>query len=249
MSHVAVRIVRPPGTLRLSLGSSPVRTTPVELQARLLRGANDVTVEAVFAWRLSWRGTYRTYRVHVGDGATVTVPFTVGGHLLTVDALYEGQRYRASVPTVITGTNPSRGEVANKIGADDVLKAICWAESTWRQFDRGGIPLRNPDSSARGIAQIIERYWADSNVIRHNDYARMAWQWDYSIEAARDILVQYSRRVSEDKPAAVGADQLGWLFAAYHRGPTVLDRDAIPKSAKDYVTKILALMGEKPWEE
>lgn len=248
MSDVSLEIVSPRKVLRAVLEASPVQTAPIKLEAALFNGVTDVTHEANFVWQLSWTGTYRTHSTRVAVRPTASVALPVGADRLTVEARYEGRRHRASVPARVKGTNPTREQIASAIGQDEVLKALCWAESTWRQFDRHGAPLKNKGSSSRGIAQIMEYYWTSSDKIRHNDYAKIAWQWDYCVEAAREILVHYTRFVRMKKPTATGTEQLGWLFATYHDGPKAVLSETTPTGVA-YAKRILEYMATKPWEE
>lgn len=248
MSNVSLVIASPKRTLRLVLGSGPIKTPPVQLQAFLFDGEDDVSSEAAISWHVSWKGSYRTYSAKLSTGASVVTELTTGGDRLTAVAVYRGARHRASVRLVVHGTNPNREQVSQALDGDDVLKAICWQESTWRQFSESGALLKNKGSTARGISQIMEYFWAGSKDIAHNDYVRIAWQWDYALQAARDILALYRKRVLKKFPAIGEQRVLDWTIAIYHDGPKRLGTSKDP-STDDCVVDIRNLMAERPWEE
>ena len=245
MPNVNLFIASPKDTLRAVLADQPVRSDPVQLRAFLFDGEDDVSSETVFTWRVSWKGSYRTYSAPVGTSSSLTVSLTLGGDRLSVVALRNGIRYREYAKMSITGTNPTMEQVNRALGKDEVLKAMLWQESTWRQF-KSGKPLKNKGSTARGIGQVIEIYWAGGS-IAHNDYFRIAWQWDYCIEAARDIFVQYQTLVRRAFPGASRRQVTDWTIYIYHEGPVHL-KDSVDPSLNEYVKKTHQLMIEKPWE-
>lgn len=134
------------------------------------------------------------------------------------------------------------------LGDNNVLKAMLWQESTWRQFSKSGKPLKNTGSSARGVGQIMEYFWADSEKISHSDYLRMAWQWDYNLKAVLEIFKYYQSLVRKAHPGVSLEKLTDWTIYIYHRGPEHL-KDQIDPATYDYVAKTRRLMVEKPWEE
>jgi hypothetical protein len=230
------------------LDSQPIATDRIQFRAFLFDGEDDVTDEAAFVWRISWRGSYRTYAMTIGKSAALAAHLTLGGDHLSVIARRAGIRYRAYADMKVTGINPTRDQVSETIGNNDVLKAILWRESTWRQFDKSGKPLKNKGSTARGVGQVIERYWANNAAIAHHDYFRIAWQWDYSVQAARDIFNYCRQRVIKNFPDAGPTEVTSRTILAYRDGTSKMTAVQNP-DANDYVLKIRTLMTEKPWEE
>ena len=247
MSNVSLVIASPRPALRAALGNQPIATTPIQFRAFLFDEEEDVTDEASFTWRISWRGSYRTYSVKIGESASLAASLTLGGDHLAVVATRDGVRYRAYTDVKVTGTNPTRDQVAQAIGNNDALKAILWQESTWRQFNKSGKPLKNKGSTARGIGQLMESYWANSTTIAHNDYFRIAWQWEYCLQAARDIFNHYRQLVIKAFPEARQKEITGRTILAYHDGPRHLQNVVDPET-DEYVQSIRSLMAEKPWE-
>lgn len=148
----------------------------------------------------------------------------------------------------VRGTNPTYEQVDSALGDNNVLKAMLWQESTWRQFSKSGKPLKNSGSSARGVGQIMEYFWADSDKIAHRDYLRMAWQWDYNLKAVLEIFEYYQSLVRKAHPEASLEKLTDWTIYIYHRGPEHL-KDQVDPASYDYVAKTRRLMVEKPWEE
>jgi hypothetical protein len=251
---VTFKIFEPsPGTT-LSLAASPVRTRPVALLAMIFAGEEDVTSQARVTWRLSWRGTYRTYSIPVAVGAAATVAFETGGGVLRATAVYRRRHYHATVRLRITGTNPSKEQVAERLGNDVVFRALCWCESRWRQFDDAGLPLqprakqgRAQRPSARGVGQVLERWWAGNPAIDHNDYPRIAWQWDYCIDAARDILRYCEKKARKKYPQEDELKIWNLALKAYKVGESTLSTNEDPADFP-YVKSIRHLIADRPWE-
>lgn len=248
MSDISLLVAAPSSTLRVTLGNEPVASSPVQLRAFLFDGEDDISVQAKFTWRVSWKGSYDTDSTQLGSSSSLTLQLTVGGDRLLVAAVHRGVRYRKYVDLVVKGTNPTHEQVDAALASNVVLKAMLWQESTWRQFDKRGKPLKNKGSTARGIGQIIEKYWAGNTAISHNDYFRVAWQWDYGLRAALDIFKYYQTLVRKAHPGLEGEKLQDWTLYTYHRGPEHL-ADQVDPGTDDYVIKIRRLMIDKPWEE
>ncbi len=254
MTSVTLRVPQPQENQRILLGAWPIESEPVALRALLFNGQDDVTRHATFTWKLSWKATYRTYVRTIAFGATANVKFVTGGGLLRVFALYDGQTHQGSVRVDIVGQNPTLTQVAKKIGPDDLLRAICWRESTdWRQFNSHGKPLqprigKRRFGSARGVAQVKEIPWGGSEEIEHNDYPRIAWQWDYCIDTARDILTYTTRKARKKFPAETDPRFTDRVVKAYHLGEGSFNTAEDPTKF-DYVVAVRKFMAQKPWEK
>lgn len=253
MKSMTLRIAQPAPNQTIELKAWPIQSEPVTLRAFLFDGEIDISREARFTWRLSWKATYGTFVRTVAAGATASVRFETGGGLLRVFAVHGGQTHQASVPVKFVGQQPSVKQVAQKIGPDQVLRALCWRESTgWRQFDSQGRPLRprigkSRFGSARGIAQIKEIPWGGSNEIAHNDYPRIAWRWDYCIDAARDIVDYLKRKARKKFPTEADPRFTDRVLKAFHLGEGSFNTAENP-SKFEYVVAIRAFMAQRPWE-
>jgi hypothetical protein len=251
MGSVTLKLLQPAEGTVVTLGAWPVRSEPVQLRAFLFDGEEDVSRRATFKWVLSWHGTYYTYTRVLATKPAASVRFDTGGDLLWVTASYKGTRHRANVRIRVLGENPSRGQVAKKIGPNDLLRALCWQESReWRQFDPGGTPLRPRRGrlvgSARGIAQILEKTWGRTTEIEKNDYARIAWQWDYCVDAARDILRYLAKKAQKRFPHEGENAIANRVVKAYHLGEGSFNSSEDPADF-DYVKSVRRFMLDKPW--
>lgn len=248
MSDISVVVASPKFTLKAVLENQPVASAPVQLRAFLFDGENDISSEASFTWHVSWGGSYSTYSMQVGNSSSLTIRLTVGGDRLLVAATHKKIRYRKYIRMGVKGTNPTYKQVDSALGDNNVLKAMLWQESTWRQFNKSGKPLKNKGSSARGVGQIMEYFWADSDKISHHDYLRIAWQWDYNLKAVLEIFKYYQSLVRKAHPGVTLEKLTDWTIYIYHRGPEHL-KDQVDPATYDYVAKTRRLMVEKPWEE
>lgn len=246
-------VVQPEEGAVIRLKALPGRSDPVALRAYLSDGDRDVTADAHFNWVLSWHGTYHTYLRLLAKSPATSVEFETGGELLRVFASYGGGNYEGRVRISVVGDNPSRRQVATKIEPDHVLGALSWLESgqTWHHFDHAGSPVQprigRKLGSARGIAQVLERWWARTTEIEHNDYPRTAWQWDYCLDAARDILCYLERKARKRFPTADAIRIQSYVLKAYNLGEgcfrVAADPDKFP-----YVALLRKSMAERPRE-
>lgn len=251
-SSVTLKLLEPRAGAVFPLGSVPVQTEPVLLRAVLREGKKDVSGSASFNWTLSWGATKkRAYPQQVATVPETSVRFDSGGGLLQVFALYDGHRYQDSVRIRITGKNPTFKQVAEKMGADGVLQALCWVESSWRQFDKKGDPLKSSVYSyIMGIGQINHGTWADNPAISHNDFRRVAWQWDYGLETTRDILAYLNGKARHAFPNADESSLLNQVLRGYNINEAAFRSRRDPAKLA-YVSKIRRIMQmtKKPWEK
>ena len=172
---------------------------------------------------------------------------------MRVFATYKGQDYHGSVPISVAGENPTREQVAAKIGPDDRLAAICWLESerTWRQFNAKGKPaqdvLPSGVSSSRGIARVQEYTWARTTEIEHNDYPRCAWQWDYCIDTASEILCYLEKQAPRRIRRLDFNTFQNHIIKAYTLGESCFKTKEDPGKFA-YVRRVRGFMSNKPWE-
>lgn len=111
MSGISLVVAAPKATLRAVLANQPVASGPVQLRAFLFDGEDDISSEASFTWAVSWRGSYSTYSLQVGNSSSITVRLTVGGDRLLVVATHKKIRYRRYIRMAVRGTNPTYEQV------------------------------------------------------------------------------------------------------------------------------------------
>jgi hypothetical protein len=230
--------------------SLPVKSSQIILNGEILE--NGIKIAPPANWRLvlSWGGTYNTYQTTVNiPGNPVTTCFSSGGILrIRISVFIKGKEYFTSTKASIIGQNPTR-EQLNQVFPNDLLKAIAWQESSWRQFDIKGNPLKNPSSSMVGIMQISERWWGTEKApIKSSDFNRIAWDWNYNIQAAKEILGYYFKQVTNKYPDESEESRWNRTIKAYHAGESTIKTKA---SANDfwYVEKIRDHIRKKPWKK
>ena len=97
-----------------------------------------------------------------------------------------------AVPDASAYTNPSKAEIRAKLYdaavahsiPPEILYAIAFQESTWRQFDASGDPLIGYDGLGIGIMQVT------SYELFHFDVDRLKTDIDYNIECGVQILLE-----------------------------------------------------------
>lgn len=243
-------ILSPKAGSSINLGASlPVTSFPITLSAEIFE--NGIKIAGSVEWNLvlSWEGTYKTYRSVVAlSGNPVAKSFSSGGVLrIRMSASTQGRAYSTLIKVVVLGQNPTKEQIKQALPDNDVLRAIAWQESNWRQFDAKGQPLKNPSSSMVGIMQISERWWGtDKAPIHSNDFNRIAWDWNYNIQAAKEILEYYFKRVTSKYPSESENARWNRAIKAYHAGESTIKTK---ESADDfwYVQKIRKHIKDKPW--
>lgn len=230
--------------------SLPVKSSQIILNGEILE--NGIKIVSPANWRLilSWGGTYKTYQTTVNiSGNPVTTCFSSGGTLrIRISVSIKGKEYFTSTKATIIGQNPTR-EQLNQVFPNDLLKAIAWQESSWRQFDAKGNPLKNPNSSMVGLMQISERWWGTPrSPIKSNDFNQIAWDWNYNIQTAKEILDYYYQLVTNKYAGETEESRWNRALKAYNAGAsTIKTRDSADNFW--YVNKIRTLLKEKPWEK
>ncbi|KAF0134849.1 MAG: hypothetical protein FD145_417 [Candidatus Saganbacteria bacterium] len=250
--QISLIILSPKNNDFFSLESSlPIKATPIILKAQVLKNSIDMPISFI-NWRvkLVWCGTYQTYQTNTnisGNAATIQ-SFTGGKLYIRASTIIDKKEYSSLNKAVIIANNPTR-ELLKKTLPSDILKAIAWQESSWRQFDAKGNPLKNPSSSMIGIMQISERWWGnEKSSIKSNDFNKMAWNWSYNIQAAKEILEYYFQRVINKFPNETEESKWNRTVKAYHVGESSINTK---ESADDfwYVKKIRSHIKEKSWEK
>jgi len=181
-----------------------------------------------------------------------TVPIFVGGFdiagegecLLCTQSCVDGNCEQLMLHTHITGTNPSRALVSAALG-NDVLRAIGWRESNWRQFGAGGKPLVNHNSN--GTAD-----WGLMQINQASDDQR--WNWKANVSRGAAILAEkrvqaeaYLNRHPPFTPEMLENETIQrYNGGAYHQfNPQTNAWEPAPPNG--YVAAIRQLMTTKPW--
>jgi len=181
------------------------------------------------------------------------VKFQTGGILrIRAAVIVDGKEYSTRIRVNIIGTNPDRKQLEKALDSD-LLKAVAWQESSWRQFGSDGQPLMpvvpkgQKVPSMRGLFQISEWWWAEERTpLSLKDFNRMAWQWDYNLQVAKLILEHYRNQVAKNHSDESPQKQLDWVLKAYKLGPKVFRSKEDP-SKFWYVLNIRGYMKNKPW--
>jgi hypothetical protein len=149
-----------------------------------------------------------------------------------------------NVPFHYFGRNPEAAQLNQALGTD-VLRAICWRESAWRQFDGSSRPLchRNSNGTADwGCMQINQAQ------------SREIWDWLANVNRARQLYAQKegdaNRYLNQHGP--VTPDMLLNESIQRYNGGTYYSWNEASNSWKpsprnDYVAKIREFMNSKPW--
>lgn len=253
----AVRIIitSPKFDQIFKLKASPIETK-IKLEAAVFIDGIEITKSVGVTWqlRLSWKATYDTYQTKVGlSGNPIEAGFQSGG-LLRIRAAVniDDKEYSIRTKVKIIGTNPDK-EAVGKLLSSDILKAVAWQESKWKQFDAHGNPLlpvkpkgeRIP--GMRGIFQISEWWWGRDKRISHQDYIRVAWQYDFNIETGKEILDFLHNRAQRKYPQDNTEKIWDRTFKAYHEGEASFNTQEKPEEFW-YVKDIRKTLRETPWE-
>jgi hypothetical protein len=186
------------------------------------------------------RRVQRTIPIFVGS-------FNIAGQgecVLCTQACVDGNCDQLILHTHITGTNPSRAQVSAALG-NDVLRAIGWRESNWRQFGVGGKPLVNHNSN--GTAD-----WGLMQINQATDDQR--WSWKANVSRGAAILAEkrvqaeaYLNRHPPFTPEMLEDEMIQrYNGGAYHRfNPQTNAWEPAPPNG--YVAAIRQLMTTKPW--
>jgi hypothetical protein len=100
-----------------------------------------------------------------------------------------------------------------------------------------------------GIMQISERWWGtDKSPIKSNNFSRIAWDWNYNIQAASEILEYYFKRVTNKYPNETEVSHWNRVIKAYHAGESTINTKGTA-DAFWYVQKVRRHIKDKPWEK
>ncbi|MEW6606191.1 MAG: PKD domain-containing protein [bacterium] len=250
-----VVITSPSNNSRFSLGVNPVETYQIKCQAIGTDEGGNIVLNPTINWelKLKWQATYHTYQGTVtGFTNPFNTRFNTGGRLMITALFTHRQTATNSITGSIIGTNPNRATM-NPQFPSDRLRAIAWTETNWTQF-RGGQPLQNQSSSARGVMQIIELYWHENSHIAHNDYNRMAWQWDYNIAAGVDIFNYTYQSQTQDQrenwneSQRVDAATYGYKWGISAMRNVKSDEFDTKIATDEYVKTVKNYESNKPWQ-
>jgi hypothetical protein len=190
-----------------------------------------------------------------------TVTYTVGtpgylGNDPTVDPAEDEQDIyyycvdspNTRTPDLLTpihyrGNDPSPQELSAALG-NDLMRAICWHESSWRQFTKtiGGKPLKNPTSPDWGVMQI------------NNAAPIELWDWQANVTRG---LALYAEKVAAattylNAHPPYSEDMLRNESIQRYNGGTYYTWDTTASQwratpANNYVATILNVLNTKPW--
>lgn len=142
------------------------------------------------------------------------------------------------------GNNPSAAELSSHLGSD-VLRAICWKESRWRQFDTNGQTLINRNANGT----------TDYGCMQVNNATRTeAWHWPSNVSRGKGILKEKERhaRCYLNKHRPYSKDMLlnetiqrynGGVYYSWNRN----EEKWFVSPANNYVERVRNYMREKPW--
>ncbi|MBI5400293.1 hypothetical protein HZB07_06820 [Candidatus Saganbacteria bacterium] len=251
---VKITIISPASAQTFKLGISPVEAR-INLQAAVFIDGQEATKSVVITWklRLSWEATYNTYQTKVElSGNSLEAVFQSGGILrIRAAVIVDDEESSTRMMVKIDGVNPDKKEIA-KLLDTDILKAVAWEESGWLQFNAKGEPLlpikpkgqRIP--GMRGIFQISEWWWGRDKRITHQDYIKVAWQYDYNIETGKEILDFLHNRAIAKYPKDSAEKIWDRTFKAYHEGEASFNTLEKPEEFW-YVKNVRKTLREKPW--
>lgn len=253
---IKIEIVSPNSEQIIKLKASPVETNYLTLQAKVFQDNVDITRSTKIDWkvRLSWPTRYNTYQtLKEISGNPTNVKFETGGVLrIRAAVVIDGKESSARIKANIIGTNPSKEQLINALDKD-ILRAIAWEESTWNQFGVEGQPLLpvvpkgQKVPAMRGLFQISEYWWGRDKRITHIDHNRVAWQWGYNIETAKEILDLLHKLVIAEYPNESNERQWNRTIKAFTVGEKSIYTKEIPDDFW-YVTKVRKAMKKKEWE-
>jgi hypothetical protein len=256
---IKIVIVSPMPDQSFLLKAVPVETEPIIFRAVITQDGTDITGNVKISWRLrlSWPTTENTYQTKLEISGNAVEAKLVTGGILRVRAavVVDGREYSARIKVNIIGKNPTKEQIGKSFD-NDLLKSIAWIESTWRQFDSNGQPLRpkvkvkkgQKIPTMRGLFMISEYWWGRDKRIEHRDHNKVAWQWDYNIATAKEILDLLHDLVVAAYPTE--SDERKWNRAikAFHEGESSFGTKLNPDKFW-YVEKVRQALQEKAWQK
>lgn len=144
----------------------------------------------------------------------------------------------------IRGRNPSKAALSAAL-ANDIARAICWRESSWRQFLPSGRPLSHQNANGTtdwGLMQINE--------------ATYEQQWNWKSNVARGLAILDEKRgyatTYLNKHQPYTSEMLENEMIQRYNSGTYYTWDANAQSwmvdpPNDYVEAIRKIMNQPPW--
>lgn len=122
------------------------------------------------------------------------------------------------IASTVTGKNPSAQELSKKLTEKalengippEILKAIVWQESTWRQFNSYGSPLVGFDGLGIGLMQITDTTLSDAEI------KKLMTDIDYNLQKGINILLEKWNYGNKRIPSLNNNDRElleNWYFA------------------------------------
>jgi hypothetical protein len=156
-----------------------------------------------------------------------------------------------SVTCHYRGKNPTKQSLDSLLGTD-VMRAICWKESSWRQFNSAGKPLRNDNDNGTSD-------WGCMQINSGNAKSIDLWDFAANISSAKSVY-ETMQKISKDylgEHAPYTDDMLmnetlqsynGGVHAAYYEWNENSKKwEAHPPN--NYVALVRGYMASKPWQK
>jgi len=146
-----------------------------------------------------------------------------------------------SITVGVRGQNPTRSQVSAALG-NDLLRAICWAESSWRQFI-GGRPLVNRNSNGT----------ADWGLMQINGAPpEQRWNWKLNVARGAAILAEkraHAKAYLDRHPPYTEEMLENETIQRYNGGAYYRWRNDewVVAPPNGYVGRIRELIANRPW--
>jgi hypothetical protein len=123
----------------------------------------------------------------------------------------------------------------------DLVKAVAWQESCWRQFvrSRGGVVPIQSSTGDVGMMQINVRVWRG-----FFNPVKLRWKAGYNAGAGAEILWQLLGRYGVREARERLSDAARASYSAYHGGPRRYRRYRLPDTPSE-----MRLIDEAFWEK
>ncbi|RBP91542.1 transglycosylase-like protein with SLT domain [Cytobacillus firmus] len=146
------------------------------------------------------------------------------------------------IASTVTGKNPANQELSKKLTEKalengippEILKAIAWQESTWRQFYSDGTPVIGFDGLGIGLMQITDTTLSDEEI------KRLMTDIDYNLQKGINILLEKWNYGNKRIPTINNNDQElieNWYFAIMAYNGISMKNDPL-QSSTTYQDKI-----------
>lgn len=150
-----------------------------------------------------------------------------------------------SLTILIRGSNPPAADLSAALGTD-LMRALCWIESRWRQFGSDGMPIKNVNANGSidwGCVQI------------NNGTHRQAWQWTSNVAAGLAVLATKQNAALgylNAHPPVTDDMILNETIQRYNGGTYYAWDDEDQTWEEDppsgYVASVRDVMTKKPWQ-